>query len=54
MIMMICDEQNDDSNRDEDGYLVNNMNNSVGCEDVSCCDPGTVGHHHLVKMRRKI
>ena len=32
------------------------MNDSVGGEDVSCCDPGTVGHHHLgivkVGMRR--
>ena len=44
----------DDKHKSDDVYLVNNMNDSVGGEDVSCCDPRTVGHHHLVKMRRRI
>ena len=43
-----------DKHKDDDVYLVDNVNNSVGGEDVSCGDPGTVGHHHLVKMRRRI
>ena len=27
--------------------LVNNMNNSVGGQNVFCSDPRAVGHHHL-------